>query len=233
MAEKEQQVISRERVVNHGEVLTARREVDAMLDLVKQETERIDSRFLEPACGTGNFLVAILERKLAVLEKRLALRESKLKKAEKKYPWKAAFYEPDSLLALACIYGIDILPDSVQAAKERLLGIFIDRYCAIVGLEPGKEYLGAARLILDKNILVGDALNGVDRIIFTNWSLIGRQFKREEYRFSEIQQESEESDSLFASPQKSDTGKPVFIPSPIRTWPLVHYLKLAEEGAES
>lgn len=233
MAKKEQQVISRERVVNHGEVLTARREVDAMLDLVKQETERIDSRFLEPACGTGNFLTAILERKLAVLKNRLAQREKKLKKAEKKYPWKAAFYEPDSLLALACIYGIDILPDSVRAAKERLLGIFIDRYCSIVGLEPVNEYLGAARLILDKNILVGDALNGVDKIIFTNWSLIGRQFKREEYRFSEIQQGQDDRDSLFTPSYKSDTGKPVFIPSPIKSWPLVHYLKLAEKGAES
>lgn len=66
----EKQVISRERVTQHGEVLTARREVDAMLDLVKQETERIDSRFLEPACGTGNFLVVILERKLRAIEKK-------------------------------------------------------------------------------------------------------------------------------------------------------------------
>lgn len=76
-------------------------------------------------------------------------------------------------------------------------------------------------------------LNGADKIIFTNWSLIGRQFKREEYRFSEMQQENADADSLFASPQKSDTGKPVFIPSPVRTRPLVQCLKLAEEGAES
>ena len=229
----EKQVISRERVTQHGEVLTARREVDAMLDLVKQETERIDSRFLEPACGTGNFLVVILERKLRAIEKKLTLRESKLKKAEKKYPWKAAFYEPDSMMALASIYGIDILPDSIRAAQERLLGIFIDRYCAIVGQNPPEAYLGAARFILGKNILLGDALNGVDKIIFTNWSMVGRYFKREEYRFSEIQQHPGDEDGLFGGRQMSDTGKPVFIPTPVKTYPLVHYLKLAEEGGNT
>ena len=77
MGGKEKQVISRDRVTQHGEVLTARREVDAMLDLVKQETERIDSRFLEPACGTGNFLIVILERKLAVIERKLDQKEVK------------------------------------------------------------------------------------------------------------------------------------------------------------
>ncbi|MCI5779818.1 MAG: winged helix-turn-helix transcriptional regulator [Lentisphaeria bacterium] len=109
MSDKEKQVISRQRVVDHGEVMTARREVDAMLDLVKQETERIESRFLEPACGTGNFLIVILERKLAVIERKLAQQEKRLKKAEKRPGWKAPSYEPDSLLALSSIYGIDIL----------------------------------------------------------------------------------------------------------------------------
>ena len=83
MENKEKQVISKKRVADHGEVLTARREVDAMLDLVKQETERIESRFLEPACGTGNFLIVILERKLAVIDRKLAQQEKRLKKSEK------------------------------------------------------------------------------------------------------------------------------------------------------
>ena len=64
------QVKSKQRVADHGEVFTAEREVNAMLDLVKQETERIDSRFLEPACGDGNFLAEILRRKLAVVKAR-------------------------------------------------------------------------------------------------------------------------------------------------------------------
>ena len=109
MGGKEKQVISRDRVTQHGEVLTARREVDAMLDLVKQETERIDSRFLEPACGTGNFLIVILERKLAVIERKLDQKEKKLKKAEKRPGWKAKPFEMDSMIALSSIYGIDIL----------------------------------------------------------------------------------------------------------------------------
>ena len=64
------QVKSKKRVADHGEVFTAEREVNAMLDLVKQETERIDSRFLEPACGDGNFLTEVLKRKLIVVENR-------------------------------------------------------------------------------------------------------------------------------------------------------------------
>ena len=89
------QVKSRQRVTDHGEVFTAQREVNAMLDLVKQETERIDSRFLEPACGTGNFLVEILKRKLAVVEQRYA--KSQIE------------YERYAILALSSIYGVDIL----------------------------------------------------------------------------------------------------------------------------
>ena len=89
------QVKSRKRVTDHGEVFTAQREVNAMLDLVKQETERIDSRFLEPACGTGNFLVEILKRKLAVVEQR--------------YSKSQIEYERYAILALSSIYGVDIL----------------------------------------------------------------------------------------------------------------------------
>ena len=83
---QQKQIKSKQRVACHGEVFTAEREVNAMLDLVKQETERIDSRFLEPACGTGNFLVKILERKLSVVKK--------------KYRKSPLDYERNSILAL-------------------------------------------------------------------------------------------------------------------------------------
>src|SRR5437762_13135886 len=102
------------RVENHGEVLTGKPEVDAMLDLVKQETERIDSRFLEPACGDGNFLSAILQRKLAVVEKR--------------YGKSQLDYERYAVLAVSSIYGIDILPDNVRDCRRRLFEIFDARY---------------------------------------------------------------------------------------------------------
>ena len=57
-------------MAEHGEVYTSNKEVNAMLDLVKQETDRIDSRFFEPACGKGNFLVEVLTRTLAVVANR-------------------------------------------------------------------------------------------------------------------------------------------------------------------
>src|SRR3990170_2808315 len=107
-------VKSKQRVADHGEVLTGKREVNAMLDLVKQETERIDSRFLEPACGTGNFLAEILERKLRVVEKR--------------YRRSTVEYERYTLLAVSSIYGIDLLQDNVAECRRRLLEI-VEHHC--------------------------------------------------------------------------------------------------------
>src|SRR5665647_2399067 len=104
------QVKSKQRVADHGEVFTDEREVKEMCDLVKQETERIDSRFLEPACGDGNFLSEILSRKLAIVK-------SKYKKS----PYD---YERNSLLAVSSIYGVDILPDNAIACRERLFAIW-------------------------------------------------------------------------------------------------------------
>ena len=107
-------VVSKKRVADHGEVLTGQREVKAMLDLVKQETERIDSRFLEPACGDGNFLTAILERKLAVVENR--------------YGKSQLDFERYAVLAVSSIYGIDILPDNVRDCRRRLFEVFEASY---------------------------------------------------------------------------------------------------------
>src|SRR6266853_6229382 len=104
------QVRTKKRVSDHGEVLAGQREVNAMLDLVNQETQRIDSRFLEPACGDGNFLTAILERKLAVVEKR--------------YGKSQLDFERYAVLAVSSIYGIDILPDNVRDCRQRLYGVF-------------------------------------------------------------------------------------------------------------
>ena len=256
MENKEKQVISKKRVADHGEVLTARREVDAMLDLVKQETERIESRFLEPACGIGNFLIVILERKLAVIERKLAQQEKRLKNAEKRPGWKAPSYEPDSLLALSSIYGIDILQDSIDAAKARLLAYFVESYQRIVEKEIPQEMISAASFILDKNILLGDAINpqdkvtvpgvpGLDQIVFTEWSRIGNDFKRREFRFDTMHLDGADaanapvaaSDDLFAEEKPvahdvltTDTGKEIMKPTPVRDFPLTHYTKIAEKG---
>ena len=117
IAPKTKQVKSRERVQQHGEVFTNEREVNAMLDLVKHETERIDSRFLEPACGDGNFLAEILRRKLQVC--RNFVEQKKSTQLE---------YEKNAVLAVSSIYGIELLPDNATTCRERLFQIFSDEY---------------------------------------------------------------------------------------------------------
>ena len=104
------QIKSKDRVAAHGEVFTNPREVNAMLDLVKQETERIDSRFLEPACGDGNFLIEILRRKLSICESRVKSKQ-----------YTQLQYEKDSVQSFSSIYGIEILEDNAKACRKRLL----------------------------------------------------------------------------------------------------------------
>ena len=139
------QIKSKERVSAHGEVFTADREVNAMLDLVKQETERIDSRFLEPACGNGNFVAKILERKLAVVCRL--------------YGKVRTDYELNALIAVSSIYGIDIMLDNVQECRERLFRIFRDAYVSLFAkFATNDSYLRSIKMVLERNILCGDAL---------------------------------------------------------------------------
>lgn len=211
---QELQVKSADRVREHGEVLTARREVEAMLDLVKNESERIDSRFLEPACGDGNFLVAILERKLKTVASR--------------YKSKKADFEVNLLSALASIYGIDLLEDNVQLAIDRMFEIACSCYKDNLKTQPDDEFQKIMRFILQKNILQGDSLNGIDKIVFTQWTLVGYQFKREEFSFSQLNQQAEIMNTpLFAS-LTNDKGEDVFIPQPIKEYPLTYYRKLGD-----
>src|SRR6185503_13752690 len=159
-----EQVKSKRRVADHGEVFTAHREVNAMLDLVKQEAERIDSRFLEPACGTGNFLVEILRRELNIVENR--------------YKTSQLEFERHAIVAISSIYGVDILMDNVQTCRDRLLGVFTHYYLNNYkkGFKP--QCLKAAEFILSRNILWGDALSLKTPdpiegpIVFSEWSAI-------------------------------------------------------------
>lgn len=209
---KEIQVKSSDRVRNHGEVLTARREVEAMLDLVKNESERVDSRFLEPACGDGNFLVAILERKL--------------KTVAKKYKSKKVDFEAQMLSALASIYGIDLLQDNIELAIDRMFKIACTCYKNALRKLPDDEFQAIIRFILKKNILQGDSLNGIDKIIFTQWTLVGYQFKREEFSFSQLNQQAEIMNTPLFAALTNDKGEEVFMPQPIREYPLTFYKNL-------
>ena len=134
------QVKSKQRVEEHGEVFTAEREVKAMCDLVADECMRIDSRFLEPACGEGNFLVEILTRKLDVVTK--------------KYKRNSVDYEKNSLLALGSIYGVELLMDNVQACRDRLFKIWDKAYQKAVKKIDRKDMVReSAKYILEKNII--------------------------------------------------------------------------------
>jgi hypothetical protein len=210
----DEQVKSKQRVSDHGEVFTAQREVNAMLDLVKQETDRIDSRFLEPACGTGNFLVEILKRKLTVVEQRYSKNQIE--------------YERYAILALSSIYGVEILMDNVQTCRDRLLGIFTHYYQKNYK-ELKSDFLRSAEFILSKNILWGDALdlrtpdeNAVP-IVFSEWSAVnGSMIKRRDYTMHNLlQSQPMEGLNLF-----SDLGDEAFIPTPVGDFPLTHFLKL-------
>jgi len=210
----DRQVISKQRVADHGEVLTGKREVHAMLDLVKQETERIDSRFLEPACGTGNFLVEILERKLGVVNRRY-----------RRSPVECERY---GVLAVGSIYGIDLLKDNVVECRRRLFRIVEGRYTSLFSNE---EFLRTIRFILERNIIHGDALSlqtvgdKPAPIIFSEWSLVnGSMVKRRDFAFHELLSFA----GMKGEPLFSDLGEEAFFPEPVRDYPLTHYLKLAD-----
>lgn len=228
---KERQVKSKKRVADHGEVFTAEREVNAMLDLVKQETERIDSRFLEPACGDGNFLVAILRRKLAVVRSR--------------YQKNALDYERFSLLALTSIYGVDILPDNATECRERLYAIWNEDYTKVVKKAANDEARNVARFILKRNILCGDALTLLTPektpIIFSEWSFItGDMVKRRDFRLDVLMCENpdpahyHEQLTMFAEDANGtdnweidpETQRPT--PKPIKEYPPTDYRRLVQ-----
>lgn len=233
MTSIDNQVVSKQRVADHGEVYTHAREVNAMLDLVKQETDRIDSRFLEPACGNGNFLAAILERKLCVVEDRYA--RSQLD------------YERNVVLAVSSVYGIDKLQDNVHECRARLFVLFDSAYSARFKRKAQEACRRAVRFILEQNIVHGDALklktvvgeNDVGPPIhFSEWSFARGSFlKRRVFTFRELMppNQSETKSSLFADselPLSSDLGGDVFIPTPVREYPMTHFLKVADADAE-
>lgn len=212
----EEQFKSKRRVTDHGEVLTGKREVNAMLDLVKQETERIESRFLEPACGTGNFLAEILERKLRVVKKR--------------YGKSQLDYERYAILAVSSIYGIDILEDNVQQCRLRLYGFFEGSYSRIFKNNTKIKCCEAVRFILERNIIWGDALTlktvseKQRYIVFSEWSPVnGSMIKRRDFTFHGLL----DHEGMKELPLFSDLGEDAFIPTPEKEFPPVHFMEIA------
>lgn len=194
------QVKSKQRVADHGEVFTAEREVNAMLDLVKQETERVDSRFLEPACGDGNFLAEILRRKLDAAKRRAI-------PPRKKTPLPLA-YEKQSVISIASIYGVDLMMDNVLACRDRLYEIWNSKYESICKKETSKECQNAVKFILSRNIVCGNALTlmcvderqkDTDKpIVFSEWTLPfnDSRIQRKDYMFAELMKAANIEDDI-------------------------------------
>ena len=188
---------SKQRIADHGEVFTPPWMVEAMLNLVKDETDRIDSRFLESACGSGNFLVQILQRKLAAVEIKYG-----------KSDFERRHY---ALLALMCLYGIELLPDNIAECRANLLDIFAE----YLHLDPSDDLYRAAFYVLSQNLVHGDALkirtHDDKPITFAEWGYVGKgRFQRRDFRFDILTQSAAYSaeGSLFANLGKHEIFKP-------------------------
>lgn len=211
-------VTSRKRVIDHGEVFTPPGLVNAMLDLVQHECERIDSRFLEPACGNGNFLAEVLRRKLSTVDKQ---------QAKNRMRW-----ERDAFLSVCSLYGIDLLADNVVECRERLLQIVADAHLHRFGEPLSDEAVGAVAFVLSRNIIQGDALSlqvaDGRPIVFSEWSpLNGLLVKRRDFVYEHLLEHAR----VASLPLFSDTGKDVYVPEPVRDFPPVHYLRVADAEA--
>lgn len=221
------QIKSKERVAEWGEVFTAEREVNAMCDLVANECLRPDSRFLEPACGDGNFLVVVLKRKLAELRR--------------KYPKSPRDYEKHSIVAVGSLYGVDVMNDNVVACRERLFDIWDKEYTDHCKEETSEEARQAARFIIGRNIINGNALtlkcvdaDGNDTaapIVFSEWTLIGgSQMQRSDYTMDDLLLYNDTTTkdgmgSLFALTEEQKEEGGVFLRRYIS-----HYKKVQDYG---
>lgn len=208
-------VRSKQRVADHGEVFTPPELVEAMLNLVGDEAERIDARFLEPACGSGNFLVPVLQRKLATVDARYGGSDF-----EKRH---------HALLALMSVYGIELLADNVVECRENLAGVF----ARLVGAKSDDNWSAAASNVLDLNIVHGDALSMTTRaatpepITFAEWAYLGKgRYHRRDFRFDTMTLMSSfgEEGTLFA-----DLGKHEIF-TPTKDHGLLSVIEIARGG---
>lgn len=221
--QKKSQIISRQRVAERGEVFTAEREVNAMLDLVANECLRPDSRFLEPACGNGNFLTAILKRKLSELRR--------------KYKNSSYDYEKQAIVAIGSLYGVDIMRDNVEECRERLFSIWNEEYTAHCKSDASEDVRQAAKFIISRNIINGNALTlmcvdaeGNDTsapIVFSEWALIsGNRMQRSDYTMSDLLLYNDNSEgNLFALSEEQKEEGGIFL----RRY-ITHYKKVQDYG---
>jgi hypothetical protein len=196
----EQLTKSKQRISEHGEVFTSSWMVEDMLNLVRIESERIDSRFLEPACGSGNFLKMVLSRKLETVQAKYGKSEF-----EKRH---------QALFALMCIYGIELLSDNIEECRQILLEIF----ASFLNIGEEDTWYHAARAVLKANILQGDALtlrtSSGEHIEFPEWGYLGSgKYQRRDFRYDDLTQRSSIQGTLFELFEEDQ----LFVPT--RTYP--------------
>jgi hypothetical protein len=224
MSTNQETIKSKQRVKDHGEVFTPDFVVNDMLNLVKNETERIESRFLEPACGDGNFLAPILIKKLNIVLK--------------KYGRSQTEFEKNSFIAVSSIYGVDLLEDNIKTCVDRLYKIFDKIYTKKYKNKSKDEFRKNIKYIFSRNVLQGNALtlktnNDKDYIIFSEWSMISSgMVKRRDFQYAELADFEPNSMIYFSVRETSDIGEKVFSPMPVRDFPLKHYLKFDYENTK-
>ena len=205
-------VKSKQRVADHGEVFTPAWMVEDMLDLVKHESERIDARVLEPACGSGNFLVSVLARKFLMVQARHGKSEF-----EKRHY---------ALFAVMCIYGIELLEDNAEECRGNLAEVFNN----FLGIDDVDEWARAVRAVLSANIIRGDALTMTlasgQPITFPEWGYLGKgKFQRRDFRFDDLTQRASYEGTLFGELDDEE----LFIPT--QTYPTMTVAHIAEAAA--
>ena len=209
--EAERLVRTKRRVADHGEVFTPPWMVEDMLSLIQEESERIDSRVLEPACGSGNFLMAVLARKFATVQTRHGV---------------SGFEKRNyALFALMCTYGIELLADNIQECRDNLADLFN----AFLDVSDQSEWAKAARVVLAINIVQGNALTMTDSsglpITFAEWGYLGKgKFQRRDFCYENLTKRSmwKAEGSLF-----QDAAQDFFAPS--KTHPVMTVREIAEQ----
>ena len=154
----ERQVKSKQRVSDFGEVYTAHRQVTDMLDLIPAEAVGIDTTYLEPACGNGNFIIEILKRKFALITA--------------KDPWTYSIF---MLRCVASVYGVDIQKDNTMETVDRIVAATEKVYEKAFHRLPNTLVTDAVRKIALRNIVWGNTLTGEtgdgDPLSFHEWDI--------------------------------------------------------------
>lgn len=212
LREVQRLVKSKQRVADHGEVFTPAWMVGDMLDLVKHESERIDSRVLEPACGSGGFLVPVLARKLVTVQ----LRHGRSEFEKRHY----------ALFALMCTYGIELLGDNAEECRDNLAEVFN----TFLGIDEKDELARAARAVLASNIIQGDALTmrvpSGKPMTFPEWGYLGKgKFQRRDFRYDDLTQRASYAGTLFGELEDDE----LFVPA--QTYPAMTVRQIAEAVA--